>query len=68
MAYQRKTVDEYDIEQQTAEGWEVVSSESTPKAARIAVREYRDNQPEYPVRSTKHRVKIVQQNHSSAVA
>jgi hypothetical protein len=61
MAYQRKTYDEYDIEQQTSEGWEVVSSEATRKAARTALREYRENQPEYPVRYTKHRVKIVQQ-------
>ncbi len=63
MAYVRKTVDEFDIEQHTGEGWEVVSSESTPKAARVAVREYRENQPEYPVRSTKHRVKIQGASH-----
>jgi hypothetical protein len=58
MAYIRKTRDEFDIEQQTTEGWEVVSSEPTRRLARQAVREYRENQPEFPVRVVKHRVRI----------
>jgi hypothetical protein len=49
-----KWADEYDIEQHTSEGWEVVSSEHTHLAARGAIREYRENQPELDVR-VKHR-------------
>lgn len=58
MVYIRKTCDEYDIEQLTSEGWEVVSCELTHEAARSCKRDYRQNQPEYPVRITKRRVKI----------
>lgn len=58
MTYIRKTRDEWDIEQKTSEGWEVVTSEVTATDARRCVREYRDNQPEYPVRAKKRRVKI----------
>ena len=58
MTYQRKTVDEYDIEQDAGGGWEVVSSEANRKEANRAIREYRENQPEYPVRVHKHRVPL----------
>ena len=56
----RVTRDEWHIEQHTGRpyGWEVVSSEETAHDARRAVREYRENQPEYPVRSVKRRVRI----------
>lgn len=60
MPYTRKTRDDFDIEQHTGEGWEVVSSESTRRAARTAVLEYRENQPELPVRIKKRRVRIEQ--------
>jgi hypothetical protein len=52
-----KWVDEYDIEQHTPEGWEVVSSEATRTQARVAVREYQTNQPEYAVRWKRRKVK-----------
>lgn len=58
MAYVRKTRDYWDIEQQTEQGWEVVSSEVTRADTKRALKEYRDNQPEYPVRSVKHRERI----------
>lgn len=58
MAYQRTTVDEFDIEQYIGQGWEVVNCETTRKMARTSVKEYRANQPEYPVRIVKRRVKI----------
>lgn len=54
----RVTRDEWDIEQRGLAGWEVVNCESTARDARRAVREYRENQPEYPVRSVKRRVRI----------
>ncbi len=54
----RKTRDEYDIEQKTSEGWEVVCSEDNWRDAQARVREYRENQPEYPVRRRLHRVPI----------
>jgi hypothetical protein len=58
MAYVRKTRDYWDIEQQTLEGWEVVTSEVTRTDSRRSLREYRENQPEYPVRAVKRREKI----------
>jgi hypothetical protein len=61
MAYVRKTRDEYEIEQKTCQGWEVVCSEDDPAEARQRRKEYRENQPEYPVRIKKRRVKINQQ-------
>jgi hypothetical protein len=61
MAYVRKTRDEYDIEQHWDQGWEVVCSENTRREARQRLKEYRENQPEAPVRIKKRRVKINQQ-------
>lgn len=58
MPYQHKTRDYWDIEQQTPEGWEVVTSEVTCRDTKRALRDYRENQPEYPVRSVKHRERI----------
>jgi hypothetical protein len=58
MAYVRKTRDEWDIEQKTCQGWEVVCSEDSPSAALARRTEYRENQPEYPVRVKKRRVRI----------
>ena len=58
MTYQRKTRDYWDIEQQTAEGWEVVSSEVTRQDTRRCLKDYRENQPQYSVRSIKRRERI----------
>ena len=45
MVYLRKTVDEWDIQQLTSEGWEVVNCELTKKDAFRSKREYEANQP-----------------------
>lgn len=58
MAYERKTRDEFDIEQLFPDGWEVVTCEETYAAAREQAKCYRENQPEYRVRITKRRVRI----------
>lgn len=56
--YKRKTQDEYNILQNTPEGWEIVNCENSYKLARESLKEYRDNQPEYEVKIKKSRVKI----------
>jgi hypothetical protein len=60
MAYQRKTRDYWDIEQYTGPGygWESVCAEDTWKEARKRLKEYRENQCEYPVRARRKREKI----------
>jgi hypothetical protein len=46
--------DDYDIEQRTLQGWEVVNCEATPRAARLSMHLYRENQPgEYRIRRRK---------------
>jgi uncharacterized protein (DUF924 family) len=54
----RTTVDEFDVEQQFPDGWEIVCSEPTRKLARARVKDYRANQPQFDVRIVKRRVKI----------
>lgn len=60
MPYERKTRDVYAIEQYTGPlyGWEEVCCEETYRDARKTKAEYRDNQPEYPVRIRKYRERI----------
>ena len=60
MAYARKTRDRFDVEQHAhpAHGWECVCSEATRKQAKERLREYRENQPEFPVRIVKRREPI----------
>lgn len=58
MAYMRKTQDEFDIEQFCNGSWEVVNTEETWQGAKRSRAEYRENQPEYPVRIVKRRVKL----------
>ena len=62
MAYQRKTRDLFDILQWTGReyGWEVVNTEETREDAKRSRREYRENQPEYPVKMAKRRERIAQ--------
>lgn len=57
--YIRKTVDEFEVQQYTGTqyGWECVCTEETRKEAKERKREYHDNQPEYPVRVVKKRIK-----------
>jgi hypothetical protein len=60
MAYQRKTKDVWRVQQYTGSqyGWETVCEEETYKEARERKLEYRENQPEYPVRVSLGREKI----------
>jgi len=59
-SYVRKTRDVWDIEQNFGygDGWEVVTTETSFREARDRRREYRENQPEYPVRIRKRRERI----------
>jgi N-methylhydantoinase B/oxoprolinase/acetone carboxylase alpha subunit len=58
--YTRKTRDVYLIEQYTGPGygWEEVSAEENRADAQRCRNEYRENQPEYPVRIRKTRERI----------
>lgn len=58
--YIRKTRDYFAVEQYTGPqcGWEEVTAEDERREARDRVREYRENQPEYPVRWRRRREKI----------
>lgn len=56
--YQRKTADEYVIQQCFDTGWEDVTTEDNKQDAYQRLREYRANQPEYPVRFIKRRVRL----------
>lgn len=58
MAYVRKTRDEFEIQQFTPYGWECATTEDTLKDAKVRLKEYRANQPEYAARCVKHRVPI----------
>lgn len=58
MAYHRKTIDEYQVQQYYPTGWETVTTEDSKAQAYAQLRCYRANQPEYPVRVHKVRVLI----------
>lgn len=60
MPYTRKTRDYWDIQQYTGApyGWESVSACETWKEAKQELRDYRENQPEYPVRARRKRERI----------
>lgn len=61
MAYQRKTIDRWDIETNYGYGWEVENSEYTREDAKRSLREYRENLQAYgkcDVRMTKHRERL----------
>jgi hypothetical protein len=60
MAYQRKTRDYWSIQQYTGQGygWEEVNAEETWLEAKRSLCEYRENQPEYPVRARRKRERI----------
>lgn len=60
MSYIRKTRDVWDVQQYTGPeyGWEDVCTEPSWLQARDRVREYRENQPEYPVRAKHRRERI----------
>jgi hypothetical protein len=60
MAYIRKTRDYWSIQQYTGGqyGWEEVNAEDTWPDAQRSLREYRENQPEYPVRAKRKRERL----------
>jgi len=60
MPYQRKTEDEYQIHQYHLGHWEEVHCESTRRAVVQSLKNYRKNQPQYPVKIVKKRVPICQ--------
>lgn len=55
--YQRKTEDEYQVHQCTCQGWEEVCAETTRREGMARLKEYRANQPEYPAKLVKRRVR-----------
>jgi hypothetical protein len=59
MAYQRKTIDRWDIMTNYGYGWECENSEYTWKDAKRSLKEYRENITG-AVRLEKHREKIAQ--------
>jgi hypothetical protein len=56
--YKRKTIDEYQIHQHTSCGWEEVAAYDNRPEAKADIKAYRENQPEYPVKIIKRRVKL----------
>lgn len=60
MSYQRKTADEFELQADHGygHGWECETTETTRKAIRERVREYRANCPGMPIRVKKRRVPI----------
>jgi hypothetical protein len=59
MPYVRKTEDEYRLFVDYGQGWEHEHTESSLKAIRQSVKDYKKNAPQYPVKWTgPHRVKI----------
>jgi DNA polymerase IIIc chi subunit len=58
MAYIRKTEDEFDIEGDYGQGFEIVTCETTKQLARDAIKTYRANEPGIAFRIRKHRVPI----------
>jgi hypothetical protein len=55
--YKRKTVDEYEVQGNYGQGWEMVTTEETRKAAQEQRKCYDNNEP-YPHRIVKKRVKL----------
>lgn len=58
MAYKRKTRDEWEIQGNYGQGWEMVTVEDSWKAAKAQAKTYRQNEPQYRHRIVKKRVKL----------
>lgn len=58
MAYQRKTKEEYRIYSNYGYGWEEVTASETRQEARALLKDYRDNEPQYPHMLKMVRVKL----------
>lgn len=56
--YQRKTTDEFTIQGNYGQGWEDVTAEDNRREARERLKEYRENEPQYPHRLITRRVKV----------
>lgn len=56
MPYTRKTSDEYEVQGNYGQGWEMVTTEETWKAAREQLKCYNENEP-YPHKIVKKRVR-----------
>jgi hypothetical protein len=54
--YQRKTIDEYEIQGNYGQGFECVTTEETWKAAMVQLKCYRENEPQYAHKIVKKRV------------
>lgn len=48
MAYERKTIDTWELQLNYGYGWEYTLTEFTREEARARLKEYRENQPQYP--------------------
>ena len=55
MAYERKTIDTWELQLNYGYGWGYTLTEVTREEARL--KEYRENQPQYPARLVKKRVR-----------
>lgn len=58
MAYKRKTEDEFEIQGNYGQGWEMVTTEITRQLARDQIKTYRMNEPGIAFRFVKKRVAI----------
>ena len=56
--YIRKTKDDYEVQGYYSQDWEAVCSEDTRKEARMRLKEYTENEPQYPHRIVKKRVRL----------
>ena len=57
MTYVRKTKDEYEIQGNYGYGWDVETVEETWKDALRCLKDYRDNEPQYPFYIKKSRIR-----------
>ena len=57
MAYERKTIDTWELQLNYGCGWEYTLTEYTRKEARERLKEYRECQPQYPLCADKKRVR-----------
>lgn len=55
--YERKTIDTWELQLNYGYGWEYTLTEFTREEARARLKEYRENQPQYPARLVKKRVR-----------
>lgn len=67
MAYQRKTMDEWEIQQLGPSGWELACTELSRHRANMTAKDYRENM-DYPVRIRKKRFKLADYNPSQIAA